>query len=158
MLLIFGLDYTLTYNDHEDHECLFPETVSILSYLVSKNHVLAIATHNSNVYSILEQNHIEHFFNPDLIIGFDDISKIPHLNMIMKIANESPNECFFFDDLLYHVNEAKKIGISSYSLDVTHGMKLKDIKTIMNLHYILNYKPLYENLTVDIVDVVNLFM
>jgi FMN phosphatase YigB (HAD superfamily) len=141
MICIFDLDDTLIHENFEDHDgiFLFEETVSILTYLVNNDYTLAIATHNSNVYEILKKNDIEHFFDPDLVIGFDDVSKKPHLNMIMHIANVEPQDCIYFDDLLFHVQEAKELGMHSYCVDFIHGLKLKDVKNIVHLQYITHY-------------------
>jgi FMN phosphatase YigB (HAD superfamily) len=126
------LDDTLINEGFEEFPSvyLFPETMSILSYLKVSGHTLAIATHNDNVYKILKKYKIDHFFNPDLVIGFNDISKKPHILTILQISGFQPYDCVYIDDLQFHVNEAKELGLKGFCADYITGLSLKEIQKI----------------------------
>jgi FMN phosphatase YigB (HAD superfamily) len=131
MLFIFDLDDTLIHEGFEEFPgvYLFQETISILNYLQVTGNILAIATHNDNVKSLLIKNKIDKYFNEDLVIGFNHISKKPHILKILQISSYKPHECIYIDDLEFHVNEAKELGLKSFCANYITGLSLKEIKS-----------------------------
>lgn len=137
MLFIFDLDDTLINEGFDDIPgvFLFDETLKVLDYLLLNNHTLAIATHNDNALAQLKKNKLDKYFDVNLVVAFDNISKIPHLKKLINICNDIDIKNFvYIDDLKIHTDEAKLLNIFSYNSSYITGITMKDIQKIFNIN------------------------
>lgn len=126
-LFIFDLDNTL-YLQHVSHEhrIQYEEKLRIfLQELIDNNKLLAIASHNSNPREILSYMQIDHYFDPNLIIGEYPRDKFNMIEELLQKTNCIASDCIFFDDYpenVYHceINGIKSILVkSSLGIDFT---------------------------------------
>jgi FMN phosphatase YigB (HAD superfamily) len=130
MLFIFGCDDTLLVLEDGKVRRVFEETMAILMYLRFNNHDVALASHEDCAYEILKATGLDTFFTPNLIFGFDHVSKRPHLEGILLLSGYAPSDAVFFDNLEFHIKEAEAMGIRGYCADYLQGLSLKTIMGI----------------------------
>jgi HAD superfamily phosphatase (TIGR01681 family) len=129
MIYIFDLDDTLTHEGFDDIPGVYvcEQAEGVLRYLANQNHTLAVASHNNRAYSILKKNNIAHFFDPNLVIGFEHESKKPHIAQIMGITNQTSDKYVYIDDMEIHVQEAREMGLGAKLCSWQHGVTMQDI-------------------------------
>lgn len=128
MLIIFDLDDTLVHvGGHESSPKICPETEKVLAYLKSKNHVLAIASHNLEAKKIATEYHLDQYL--DIILGECPpcYTKTPLIMKILDMTMFNKNDVVYFDDLYEMTSNTKRNGIRTKLVDYRYGVTMDDI-------------------------------
>jgi HAD superfamily phosphatase (TIGR01681 family) len=128
-LYIFDLDDTLILSNYvgdldigkKYEHTLGPETDKILQDLKNKNHIIALASYNSDAISLMHKFDILKYFD-HAEAYYDGLNKLSHLNRIMDKYPIPNDKIYFFDDLDENIATAHRLGI--------HGIKIDPNKCI----------------------------
>lgn len=96
-----------------------------LENLKSKNHILAIASHNRSPRYYLKEMEIFELF--DYIIGEYPREKSDMIVEILENVKGKKEDVVFFDDLNFNIEETKKNGIISIKVDPLKGLDFESI-------------------------------
>ena len=92
---------------------IFPETISVLNEIRSKNYRLALVTLQGQKATalVLRKLTITHFFNP-IITRENSHLRGQQLELVLNDLNESKDEVLFVGDRLNDLQESQKVGIN----------------------------------------------
>lgn len=97
---------------------------NFLENLKCKNHILAIASHNTSPRYYLKKMDIDGLF--DYIIGEYPRKKSDMIIEILKNVNKAKEDVIFFDDLDLNIIECKENNIKSIKVDFKKGVEFKE--------------------------------
>jgi beta-phosphoglucomutase-like phosphatase (HAD superfamily) len=133
-LVIFDLDDTL---HSVVNNCMDDNIISILNYFKFHNISIALATLNKEGDKVLDFYKIKHYFDfiemrkeLYMCIGIQELDEI--LRLLIK-AQVNPENAIFFDDNIFHVNEAKSLGIKGIHVDKNKRISWRDVINGMNM-------------------------
>ena len=132
-LIILDLDDTLIHEGFDiENAIMCEETLPVLEYLKLKKYIIALASHNHDGSSYLEVTGLHNYFNKvdckyEININ-NQPSKINQIIRLISFFGIDVNNIYYYDDVEFHVNEARQLGIEhAYLVDYRKGIQYKDI-------------------------------
>jgi len=122
-VFVFDLDNTLYLHtvDMLYREEYNEEVIKFLQYLKENGKRICLATHNKNPFRILDKMEIHPdifdaiIYQTEPVLSSVDIltytNKKKMIQNILHITNVSIQEIIFFDDMMYNIEQVKKMGI-----------------------------------------------